>query len=69
MSAHNHDEEIMKRFGNTKRGNSLQKKVDARIEQDLVDIILKTNVSGLSRADAARKLKEAIELVFENEKV
>ena len=66
MSAHNHDEEIIKqRFGNTKTGKRLQKKVDDKKDDALRDAILKTDISGLSKDAAKQKLKTVIDNLYD----
>lgn len=66
MSAHNHDEEIIKqRFGNTKTGNGLQKKVDDKNDNALRTAILQTDISGLSRDEAKQRLKTVIDNLFD----
>jgi len=67
MSAHNHDEEIIRKsFGNTKKGQSLQKNADDKKDDALRDAILSTDISGLSRTAAKRKLKNVIDELFED---
>lgn len=66
MSAHNHDEEIIKqRFGNTKTGKRLQKKADAAFDEKLRLAIMKANISGLSRDAARQKLKDTLDSIFD----
>ena len=60
MSSHNHDEEIMKRFG-ARTAQKLQKKADDAADEALRNVIRDTDISGLSREDAKRKLRDAID--------
>lgn len=60
MSAHNHDEEIMRRF-NTRTGKSLQEKSDESLDNKIVEAILNCDISGLSKKDARAKLDGVIE--------
>lgn len=64
MSAHNHDEQIMKRFG-TNTAKELQKKSDDSVDEKIKQAILSADISGLSRDDAIKKLKNAVDSLFE----
>lgn len=57
MSAHNHDEEFIKQTV----GKKLQKKADDLKDEKIRSAIMKTNIKGLSREEAAAKLKNAID--------
>ena len=64
MSAHDHDEEIMKQFG-TKTAKKLQKKADDAADEKIKQKILSTDISGLTRDEAKAKLKNAVDSLFE----
>ena len=61
MSAHNHDEEFIKQT----TGKKLQKKADDQKDEKIRSSILKTDIKGLSREEAAAKLKNAIDDAFD----
>lgn len=63
MSAHNHDEEIIKRFG-TKTAKALQEKADYLKDEKVKDALLKADISGLSKDEAKAKLKNIVDEIY-----
>lgn len=63
MSAHNHDEEIMKRFG-TKTAKALQKKADDLKDEKVKNALMKADISGLSRNEAKAKLNNIVDKIL-----
>lgn len=62
MSAHNHDDEIIRNMNkDSKTAERLRKKVDRIKNSKIVDAVLNCNISGLSKEEARRKLDKAIE--------
>lgn len=64
MSVHNHDEEIMRRFGNTPKGQNLQQKVDDQKDEQVVAALLKADIKGLSRQAAKKKLNKIVDSIL-----
>lgn len=65
MSAHKHDEEIIKRnFGNTSKGKAIQKKVDDQKDEQVRDALLKADIKGLSRDQAKKKLYSIVDSIL-----
>lgn len=65
MSAHNHDEEIMRRF-NTRRGKILQEKAADELDAKISEAVLNCDISGLTRKEAKAKLDLVISAVVES---
>lgn len=63
MSAHNHDEEIIKRFG-TKTAKALQQKADDLKDEKVKNALIKADISGLSRDEARAKLKNIVDEIL-----
>lgn len=62
MSAHNHDEEIIRRMNqDSKTAKALRKKADKRLNDTIVDAVLKIDIKGLTKEEALKKLENAID--------
>ncbi len=61
MSAHNHDEEIMKQFGRTKTAKRLDQKISAKKNEIAVNVALRFDIGDMDRDDAVNKIVDAIE--------
>lgn len=63
MSAHNHDEDIMKQFG-TKTAQRLQKKADDLKDEKVRTALLNADIKGLPRAEAKAKLNNIVDEIL-----
>lgn len=66
MSVHNHDEEIINRFNReSKIAKKLREKAEKTIVAKVVNAILATDIEGLSKEDALKKLGNVIDDVID----
>lgn len=62
MSAHNHDEEIIKRLNKESEVvKALREKANKKLDETIVNAILHTDIKGLSKKEALKKLENAID--------
>jgi hypothetical protein len=62
MSFHNHDDETIKRINKESEvAKQLREKVDAAKDSAIIAVITATNINGLSKDEALKKLNDAIE--------
>jgi hypothetical protein len=67
MSAHNHDEELIKQTikrSSQTVGEKLQKKADDLKDERVVNAILKADIKGLSRDEAKKRLNNIVEEIL-----